>query len=68
MHYSSSGSVSSRSGVASKKPRILCHSESVAKRICEHINYANMLASEQSETLPSHNDDTESDKAFDLEV
>ncbi|XP_077970761.1 intermembrane lipid transfer protein VPS13D-like isoform X2 [Styela clava] len=70
LHYSASSSSlhSQRYGSVSKKPQIICHSETTARRICDHVNYAKMLASEQAETLPISSDDTESDKAFDLEV
>lgn len=65
MHYSSS---SSNVGYQIRRPKIVCHSELTATRICEHINYAKILSAGQSETLPPNDDDIENDKTFDLEV
>lgn len=52
-----------------KKPRVGCHSYSVAERLCQKIIYAKNLASEQTETMSCDpNDDIDDDRSFELEV
>nr|CAB3267625.1 vacuolar protein sorting-associated protein 13D [Phallusia mammillata] len=51
------------------KPRVVCHSSTVAERVCQQVNYAKTIASEQTETLDCDPDEEEAeDRLFDLEV
>ena len=51
-----------------KKPRVACHSHTVAERVCRQIQYAKTLASEQTETMQSDVEELAKDRSFELEV
>nr|CAB3267626.1 vacuolar protein sorting-associated protein 13D [Phallusia mammillata] len=64
--HAQSSSVNSR---PVSKPRVVCHSSTVAERVCQQVNYAKTIASEQTETLDCDPDEEEAeDRSFDLEV
>ncbi|XP_076807510.1 intermembrane lipid transfer protein VPS13D-like [Clavelina lepadiformis] len=67
--YAYNNAESSQMRYQVKKPKVACRNVTVAQRVCQQINYAKALASQQTETLQCDPDEEDAkDRAFDLEV